>query len=110
MTKLNEQLAVLQQELQSERDQVKEVRKEIEHCKEEMAAQNQEIAKRVHEKEQKESQVTRIFSFISAYFEPPITGLRRLHCRQHEMNVFFPPLFTNIAILKKEYFPIHSDQ
>ncbi len=57
MVKFNEELVGLEQELKKEQQKVEEIKAQIEESKEIMAAQNQEIARRAHEKEQKEQKV-----------------------------------------------------
>ena len=54
MVKFNEELVGLEKELKKEQEKVVEIKAQIEESKEILAAQNQEISRRVMEKEQKE--------------------------------------------------------
>ena len=57
MVKFNEELVGLEKELKKEQEKVEEIKAQIEESKEILAAQNQEISRRVMEKEQKEQKV-----------------------------------------------------
>ena len=54
MVQLTEQQAALEAELEAERRRVEDVRQRIETAKAALTAQNQEIARRVRDKERKE--------------------------------------------------------
>ena len=57
LVKFNEELVGLEKELKKEQEKVEEIKAQIEESKEILAAQNQEISRRVMEKEQKEQKV-----------------------------------------------------
>lgn len=55
--KLNEELKSLNDDLTIEQGKLNEIKEQIEEYKAKMAAQNQQISKRLAEKEQREAQV-----------------------------------------------------
>lgn len=58
---MNEELVRLNEAFAVEQNKVKEVREQIDEFKDQMAAQNLEISRKIAEKEQKEAQVNYIF-------------------------------------------------